>query len=1415
MMKRKSNSFLIITLISLQLILGLSIHKGYSQNIKKFNKYLDKGKSSFEKSKFEKAIKFSNKLEQKSIDKLGTNNRYVAVAKIKRAKYNWALGNFKNYAQLNEEAILISESVNGKESIGHAINLKDAAQNMVYYGNYLKAQEYLAEAIPLLEKAEEANKLFIIDLKLNLADILLNIGHYSEALSIIKNFETTLLQGAIKQKGGNTSKEELNENLKALARLITIKSNALRFQGNFLSADSAFVYGENWIKDKIGKKSIEFANHLFYFAQMLEENGAHELPASYYSDAYIYSLSAMGDIHPYTLRNLEHLIRYSIKEGNSNKAVAYYKDLEKTLKANFDKSSTHFIKLAIISFEADLRKGNIKKINSSAKKLLADVNILPLDHPYRIELYDILIQVASSKNDYTNIEKYLGTIKDINTTLYGDPSIATALNQIEIANFYVDHTDNFDQASEIYKTYFYNFLKPKLESGHPKYVNIINHIAKNQQYNDNYSLASSLLDEALLITRVKYDNLDINFGKELTLIADLQIKIGEYDKAKSNITEAIKILSEFDSDINLIYQVKALETYAKLLSIQGFYDEAEDAIEKAQKLYKISIPSADYNPLTASQELASVYLKIGEYVKAEEILSEALRNNKILYGDNSQKLILPLIDYGKLQLIKGDYTAVEKNARAALDISEKVFGKKSTKNTPALLLLGELYATIGDYERSEELYTTAITILESQFGRKHVDVAMAISSLAITKFKGGDQDKANIEKLLFEAKNTIGNQFTVLSPLYADILKDLSIFFISENKLSDALAFLEQSEKIWLNKAGRRNNIKAADIHILRGDVYYKQFKYREAEKEYRSSQKLNEKFFNENHPEYVKATARLSKVYYMDGDYKKAKTYIEEVITKYSGFIEEYFPALSEREKTKYWNTIRGDFDFYNTMALNLYDDYPEMIETMYNNTLRTKGLLLNSSIKMRQRILNSPDSLLKVQYFRWLEKKEQLAKAISMNEDQMNSAGINLSSLAKEVEAVEKELSSKSELFGKGLDKKEYSYLDIKERLKENEVAIEMVRFRYFDRFLTDSIVYVMLILKNENKSKPTFIVLNNGNDLESKYFNNYRNSIKYRIKDRFSYQQYWEPIEKAVGKNATIYLSPDGVFNQINLEAIPLDSGKYLIDNSNIILIGNTKELITARDESISKPENNRILLFGDPKFYLASKTDYSSEFRSGASQVSDLPGTKVEIEALIKLFNSYKWNTEYYMRTNANENQVKELESPKVFHIATHGFFSENANEQRNSNRTLTEASLGENPLLRSGLLLRGAGDVLAKTKYNFNIEPGILTAYEAMNLNLDKTDLVVLSACETGLGVVQSGEGVYGLQRSFLVAGAKTLVMSLFKVSDEATQKLMVSFYTKWLETGDKRQAFIDAKKEIRNEYKDPIYWGAFVMIGLE
>lgn len=1382
-----------------------------AQNVKKFNKYIEKAEKKFDKNKYDKAVKFVHKLEEKSRKKLGDGNQFIAVAKLKEAKYNWALGKFNNFYTLIDESLSISEKVNGSSSLGHALNLQNAAENMMRYGNYVKAYNYLNHSIEIFSVSEEPDQAYLNNLSLMKAEIVTAIGNYNEALQILNKLESFYLQRTVNTNGEKLNKDEKQQRNEDVARLITLRSNVLRHTGEFLRSDSGFVYGENWIKDRLGKKSAFFTNHLFYFAQMLEENGTNELPATYFKDAYIYSISALGETHPYTLRNLENLAINSIKETDANKTSVYYKTLEKTLKKNFSKSSTHFTRLATISFEADLRKGKPEKIENAIVQLMSDTKLLPKDHPVNIQLYDILVRAAGAKNQYANIENYLQEIINIKKQLYGDSSIETGLSRLDLAHYWIDYTDKFKQAEKIYETEFFGRIDKEIAKGHIKYVNLLNHLATSYQYNDEYAKASKLLDEALLLTRTKYDNKDIDFGKELTLIADLQIKIGEYEKADKNLKEALTILENFDTDLNVIYYIKALEASAKLLSIKGFFDEAEDALELSQKLFKSAIPSPEYNPETAKQELATVYLKIGNYREAEEILTKSLKQSSRQYGDSSQKLIAPMVDFGRLSLINGDYPKAEEYALKALGISEATFSKYSTKNTAATLLLAELNTSLGDYNKAEDFYTQSITILENQFGRTHVDVASAISSLALVKFYNNSASAAKIEEMLFEAKEIIGTRFTTKSPLYADLLKNMATFFISQNKLEDAFSFLEHSESIWKDKAGRRNNIKAADIHVLRGDIFYKQKKYGDAEKQYKYSQKLNEKFFNDKHPEYVKATSRLSKVYYMDGNKRKAKATIEEVIKNYDTFINQYFPALSEREKTKYWNTIKDDYDFYNTMALSLHDSYPEMIQQVYNHALKTKGLLLSNSIKMRQRILNTTDSLLRNRYFEWIDKKEQLVKAISMSEEQLQQAQINLSNLAKDVEAIEKELSKKSQLFSQGFEKQSYTWEQIQNTLQPNEAAIEMVRFRHFNHYLTDSVVYVVLILRNDKKSTPSFVVLNNGKDLESKYFNYYRNSIKYKLRDQYSYKYYWEPIEKEIGRNTTVYFSPDGVYNQINLETIPLEGNKYLIDQSNIILVSNTKDLFINKVTTKQYQEEKTALLFGDPKFYLASKSEYKDEFRSGTTQINDLPGTKKEILALTKLLKDNGWTTNDYLDLLASEVTVKDINSPKVFHIATHGFF----NESESPSADEFKQDLSQNPLLKSGLMLKGAGDLLVKTKYNFNIEPGILTAYEAMNLNLDKTDLVVLSACETGVGEIHEGEGVYGLQRSFLVAGAKTLIMSLFKVSDEATEKLMVLFYTKWLETGNKRQAFVDAKKEIRNEYKDPIYWGAFVMMGLD
>jgi len=174
------------------------------------------------------------------------------------------------------------------------------------------------------------------------------------------------------------------------------------------------------------------------------------------------------------------------------------------------------------------------------------------------------------------------------------------------------------------------------------------------------------------------------------------------------------------------------------------------------------------------------------------------------------------------------------------------------------------------------------------------------------------------------------------------------------------------------------------------------------------------------------------------------------------------------------------------------------------------------------------------------------------------------------------------------------------------------------------------------------------------------------------------------------------------------------------------------------------------------------------------------------------------------------------SPRILHIATHGYFFPDPKE--NNSKTVfgddePVFKLSDHPMLRSGLIMAGGSNTWKGEKTLEGREDGVLTAYEISQMNLSNTELVVLSACETGLGTIQGNEGVYGLQRAFKIAGAKYLIMSLWQVPDKQTSLLMTTFYKKWLENKmNISDAFHAAQKELRDIGLDPYQWAGFVLV---
>lgn len=396
-----------------------------------------------------------------------------------------------------------------------------------------------------------------------------------------------------------------------------------------------------------------------------------------------------------------------------------------------------------------------------------------------------------------------------------------------------------------------------------------------------------------------------------------------------------------------------------------------------------------------------------------------------------------------------------------------------------------------------------------------------------------------------------------------------------------------------------------------------------------------------------------------------------------------------------------------------------------------------------------------------------------------------------------------------------------------KKNSKVTYTAQFKsdsVFYRSYPKKIRYVALVVTPDAQI-PRYVTIANGDELETKYAKFYRNAIQFKLEDAYSYKAFWQPLKAILGSATRVYFSPDGVYNSINPNTLyDPETKHFVLDDIELVLVSNTADILhpavpspSTRAVLVGFPDYNRAGTSGknmQPSEFMLLKKDSAQRFMSG-NTITELPGTRTEVNAIESLLKP-KLEVMKYMSGDASEEKIKAMEAPKLLHIATHGFFLDDISGAANDQRGVTgiaNATLAANPLLRSGLLFAGAGKTITEGRQDSQTEDGVLTAYEALNLNLNQTDMVVLSACETGLGQIQTGEGVYGLQRAFRAAGAQSVLMSLWKVDDQATQQLMTGFYKEWLATGKKQTAFREAQLKLRQQFAHPYYWGAFVMMG--
>lgn len=910
-----------------------------------------------------------------------------------------------------------------------------------------------------------------------------------------------------------------------------------------------------------------------------------------------------------------------------------------------------------------------------------------------------------------------------------------------------------------------------------------------------------------------------DYGNVLSNLVGLYFETGNNEKAASlayllldNDKKTYGITSE-------IYVQSILNTASVLRDV--------DKLKEAQTLLESSLKqqekgSANYGLL--SLKLGDLYSYLGQYTKASKTLNEVFPIIEKQFGLNSPEYLDALVITGTHYVRQGKYPEAEETFDHALDLLKPEEGTyMSALNDQALV-----YRSLGQLEKAEEIFTEIKVMDSATLGTTHPYYAITLSNLALIQTDAGKFEEAekNLLKTLAIQKANGGTK----SLTYTRTQTLLARVYQSAGQVDKAIPLLEQSSNIFKTKLGDKDpdyawalfNLGMANWKAGKGSVGIKQLK---------SAASIITASLGKNHQRFAETNQKIAEYQWLQKQNKEAQQTFGEVFNNYYNQIDVTFPVLTEEEKAKfYYNKIRPSFDKFNAFAVQSKEEIPSILADVYDHQINTKAVIMLSTEKVKQGIKSMNDPALMTQFEEWQGLKEQIAKLYGQR-DESNS----IDSLVNVANTLEKELTRKSAAFASQYLRKKYSWLDVQKALKPGEAAVEVIRFTNYNPenggAFTNEIRYAFLVVTAQTKTQPDIILLNNGNELETKFMNFYRNSIRFQQEDTYSYKNYFESLADYLQKNKIqkIYLSSEGVYNQINLNSIrnPFTQ-KYILDEYDVHLLNNTRELASNMPD---KRVGQAPVLLGFPKFNLEESGSKKVAETRGASRsitrggitrgfrggllrymrgeedgISVLPGTEKEINEISSLFQE---KPHVFMESQAAEHIIKEVNNPRVLHIATHGYFLEDE-------VPLSEAKQAQyvaNPLLKAGLILAGAENFLLTGDLNASGDDGILTAYEAMNLNLDDTDLVVLSACETGLGQVKNGEGVYGLQRAFRLAGTKNIVMSLWSVDDEATQELMSFFYKEMLGGKTQHEAFRLAQQQLKQKFKQPFYWGAFIMVG--
>jgi CHAT domain-containing protein/tetratricopeptide (TPR) repeat protein len=890
---------------------------------------------------------------------------------------------------------------------------------------------------------------------------------------------------------------------------------------------------------------------------------------------------------------------------------------------------------------------------------------------------------------------------------------------------------------------------------------------------------------------------------------------------------------------------------AQVCRNQNKLDEAQRYYEKALQIREKLPDRKNRDMANSLLELASVYDRQGRYEKCREFYQRGLDIFRSICGPSHLSVAKTLNNIGGVCYAQGQLASAEQYYLESLTIKERILRPDHPDLGTTLGNLGDLYCNLGRFGEAEALFKRVLCIYEHEFGSDHPNVTHPLEYLGKMYYNRGDLIKAEeaFTKTLELRERKFGvNHPDVIAPLtyLAAIHVDLGEYDQAEILLQRALTI---SRRVF-----QPGHFLIADILHRLARLKMKQGQYAEAGRFLDSALVMRRAIYGNEHAAVAEALESKCELQCREKRAEAGLTLAAKACRIRMSHLETNASVMSEADALGLSKSIKGSIDMLLSSYYALPNPDSSACRVVADFILGSKGQVSDYIFDRRRRIVSENDSAVQMLAESLRSAKYRLSRLyVEGPGEDIVSYRTRLDSLGREANRLEAKLSSRSASFRRERENQKVSAEKLASSLPEGSILIEYFRYNCRDFILNKAEPHYLATIISRDEI-PAIVELGQADEIEPLIEDYRRHMFRaanlgtipdpvYKEENRMINQELfsriWLPLEKYIAGHNLVFIAPDGELNTVSFAGLMDQDGHFLIEEFALQYLSSGRDIFRYRD---GEKHNTGLFAIGDPDYdapgyaragnisidgYIMADRKYSvpRNIRSGCGRLNEiflgpLPGTRDEVKAV-----SSAWEESFREPINAffgpdasEENFKRKAPGCRAIHLATHGYFLDGSCRIDMPQEAYAQEGgwVGENPLLRSGLFLAGS-NLHGAGCDSIGVEDGILTAYEVSAMNLEGTDLVVLSACETGLGDIQVGEGVYGLRRAFQMAGAHTVISALWPLSDQYVSELLSDLYRRKdisLAEGMRRMQMARIAELRQNGQSDhPVSWAAFIAVG--